>query len=144
MVIGQGRAQVGMWDTEQSPWSLGCAASLPEHRIPAMPLTLCWPCLEADGRRAGGSCGALQGPSSTHSAHAAGQGCCSSARCLLGRQEPGQRGSCFALAPKTWVLHLIYPRTSTPRSPRCGCLPAPRWWGWALTRGAGCLCSHRP
>lgn len=76
-------AQCGMWDTEQGwgcPWD-----ALPELHIPTMSLTLCWACLEVAGRRAGGSRGALQGPSSTHSACAAGQGCCSSARCLLGR-----------------------------------------------------------
>lgn len=58
---------------------------LPECHMPAMPLTLCQPRLEVAGRRAGGSCGALQGPSSTRSARAAGQGYCSTARCLLGR-----------------------------------------------------------
>lgn len=63
--------------------------------IPAVPLTLCQPHVESPGRRARGSCCAPRGPSSTRSARAAGQGCCSTARCPLGRREPGQGGGCF-------------------------------------------------
>lgn len=86
--MGKGPS-VGYWDTA-GPVVPGMC--LPECHMPAMPLTLCQACLEVAGRRAGGSCGALQDPSSTRSARAAGQGYCSTARCLLGRREPGQGG----------------------------------------------------
>lgn len=88
MVVGQGMAgwnSVGCGTLSRAGGVPGMHCSLPELHIPTMSLTLCWACLEVAGRRAGGSRGALQGPSSTHSACAAGQGCCSSARCLLGR-----------------------------------------------------------
>jgi len=84
--LGRAQSQVARcrtWDAEQGQWSLGCATLRPG--VLAMPLTLCQPHSEAAGRRAGGSRGALRGPSSTRSACAAGHGCCSTARCLLGR-----------------------------------------------------------
>lgn len=111
-----------MWDTEQGWQSLGCAAPLPEHHVPTMSLTLCQPRSEEDGKRAGGSCGALQGPSSTRSAHAAGQGCCSTARCLLGRREPGQGVGCFPLTPQNLGAAPCLPRDPhalQPQAPPC-------------------------
>lgn len=126
-----------VWAWARGPvWVIGMC--LPECHMPAMPLTLCQACLEVAGRRAGGSCGALQGPSSTRSARAAGQGCCSTARCLLGRREPGQGGGCFPLAPQKLGVaprlqeepHPLQPQAWVP--PCCSCRGhgcSPEEWG---------------
>lgn len=53
--------------------------------VVAVLFTSCQPHLEMPGRRAHGCCGALQGPSSTHSAHTSGRECCSAAQCPLSR-----------------------------------------------------------
>lgn len=92
VVVGQGRTEhgmgkgpsVGYWDTAGPAVPRMCLLSA--TCLPcAMCLTLCQPRSKVAGRRAGGSCGALQGPNSTRSARAAGQGYCSTAQCLLGR-----------------------------------------------------------
>lgn len=119
---------------------------LSECHMPAVSLTLCQPHLEAAGRRAGGSCGALQGPSSTRSARAAGQEYCSTARCLLGRQEPGKKeGSCFPLVPQNLGVASRLQQDPHPLQPQGASLlflPAPLQRGWLLTGGVGCLRSH--
>lgn len=57
-------------------------------------------------------------------------------------ESQGRERAAFPWPPKTWVLHLSYPRMHTPCSHRHGCLLAPHWWEWLLTRGARCLCYH--
>lgn len=114
-----------MWDT----------AAPCQHRVPTLPLTLCQPHVESPGRRARGSCCAPRGPSSTRSARAAGQGCCSTARCPLARAGAGRGLLPLPWPLKTQILHLTYPRTYS----RVWVLGSPR----PLTRGVGCLCSHR-
>lgn len=39
-------------------------------------------------------------------------------------ESQGREGAAYSRPPKAWVLHLAYPRTPTPRSPRRGCLLA--------------------
>lgn len=124
VVVGRCEVHGGRAQRTVGYGTLGCATPLPENCVPAVPLTLCQPRLEVAGRRAGGSWGALRGPSSTHSARAAGQGCCSTARCLLGRQSQGREGAATPWPPKTHVLHLTCPRPPSPHSPRHGCLHA--------------------
>lgn len=102
-----------MWDT----------AAPCQHCVPTLPLTLCQPHVESPGRRARGSCCAPLGPSSTCSARAAGQGCCSTARCPLGRREPGQGGGCFPCPGPSKPSCCTSP-TPGP-TPGCGCLAAP-------------------
>lgn len=108
---------------EQGTVPGGMVRDLGHCCIPAVPLTLCQPHVESPGRRARGSCCAPRGPSSTRSARAAGQGCCSTARCPLGRREPGQGGGCFPCPgpPKPSCCASPTPGPT----PGCGRLAAP-------------------
>ena len=105
-----------------SPWDvppLCLSAMSPPCPLPCAGPARRWPVEELVG--ATGLCG-IPAPLAAHVPQV--RGAAAQPNVSWAGESQGREGAASPWPPKTWVLHLAYPRTPTPRSPRCGCLPA--------------------
>lgn len=139
-------AQCGVWDTEQGwgcPWDvlpLYLSSTSPPCPLPCAGPAWRWPVEELVG--AVGLCG-VPAPLTAHVPQVRG----AAAQPDVSWAGENQGGGLLPPGPsKPGCCTLPAPGPSHLTAPGVGasllCLPAPQRWGWPLTGGVGCLCSH--